>query len=89
MLKTPSRKAQYAKKCSTCLNMDGEWTKLINKKNICGHCLLCDKEESQEHVTLCDYNKKMRDDQAKSARVNFKSIAKKITETEYEKNIAD
>ena len=44
------------------------------------------KQDSWKHVTLCDKNKKIRDDWETSSRVEFKAIAKKRNATECEKN---
>ena len=51
--------------------------------------MLCNKEDSWEHVTLCDNNKKMRDDWIESVKLKFKLIDRKRNVTEYEKNISD
>ena len=69
--------------------MCGERIKVIDKYNNYDYCPLHNEEELQEHATLCDKNKNIRDDWIAIVKVKFKEIAKKRNATEYEKKITE
>ena len=63
-------------KCAAGTSTHDEMIKFIDKSNKHADCPMCDTEESQEHVVLCEKNRKIRDEWIKSMKVKFKEKAK-------------
>ena len=74
-------------KCSVGLSICGKRIKTIDKKNDFSECPSCDKEESREHVLLCEKNKKTRDEWISSVKVKFKEIAKNRNDADCKKRL--
>ena len=70
-----SRYVESMIKYVTGLNMRGEHSKITKKNNKHNFCPMCMEEEPWDHVILCEYNKKYRDEYVSK----LKMIANKIS----------
>ena len=66
-------------KCFTGLNMYGDRIKLICKRNGNEDCQMCNENKSWEHVTLCDKQKKKREECLKTLKQNLTLFFKEKT----------
>ena len=57
--------------------MNEDRIKKIDEKNDHTECLLCVKDESTEHVMLCNSSMKTREDWSMSMTCKFQAVAKK------------